>query len=180
MKKVFLIIYTLLAFIFVGQSQEKSGSVKLRLILRPIQTLVVNSTQENIDLIYSETNDYVNGVSSEQKNHLKVNSTGPFTVDVYADSDNIKRTGGDEVISSQSLSVSASAGSTQSLPDAKLNRVNLSTNATNLITSKSGGMGRNFNITYSGAANGGYINDFHDDDSPTVYTTTVTYTIATN
>lgn len=180
MKKVLLSIYLLFSVIVITQAQNTSGSVKLRLILSPIQTLVVNSAQESIDLEYTETSDYINGVSSEQKDHIKINSTGAFTVDVQSVSNNIKRASGDESISSNTLSVRAATGTTNSMPDATMGQVNLSATAANLISSKKGGMGRNFNITYSGVGADGYINDFHNDESPTIYTTTVTYTIAAN
>lgn len=179
MRKILLFISILVTTIAVAQTQSdgSSGSVTLTLRLSPIQTLVVNSSQNNIDLVYADANDYKNGVSSEQKDHLKIFSTGAFIVNVHSASDDLNRSDGDESISAHTLKVKAAAGSSNAMTDATVNEVNLSTTATNLISSGTGGADRNFNITYSGMGADAYVDKYYNNESPTVYSTTVTYTI---
>lgn len=175
-----LILYiaiSILAFVVV-QAQTNSGSVTLSLKLYPIQTLVINSSQKSIDIVYSDASDYKNGVSSEQKDHLKIFSTGAFAVNVHAASDDIKRADGDESVSAQTLKVKAAPGTSNAMTSATFGEVSLSSTATNLITSEVGGIDRNFNITYSGQGADAYVNKYYDNESPTTYSTTVTYTIA--
>ena len=135
MRKIFILISILVTTIALAQtpSAGSSGSVTLSLRLSPIQTLVVNSSQKDIDLVYSDASDYKNGVSSEQKDHLKIFSTGAFTVNVQSTSDEIKRNDGDETLSANTLKIKAAAGASNAMTNATLNEVNLSSTATNLI-----------------------------------------------
>lgn len=178
MRTLFFSILISFSTFAVAQSTGSSGSVTLSLRLSPIQTLVVNSSQKNIDVVYSDASDYKNGVSSEQKDHLKIFSTSAFTVNVHSASDNIKRADGDESISAHTLKVKATPGSTNAMTDVTVGEVSLSDAATSLITSGVGGIDRNFNITYSGQGADAYVNKYYNNESPTVYSTTVTYTIA--
>lgn len=159
------------------ESSGSTGSVTLSLRLSPIQTLFVNSAQKSIDLVYTDASDYKSGVTSEQKDHLKVFSTGAFSVNVHSESDDIKRSDGDESISAHTLKVKAAPGASNALSNATVNEVSLSSTATNLISSGVGGVDRNFNIIYSGMGADAYVNKYYDHESPTVYSTTVTYTI---
>ena len=172
-----ILIITSTIVIAQSESSGSSGSVTLSLRLSPIQTLFVNSSQKNIDLVYTDASDYKNGVTSEQKDHLKIFSTGAFTVNVHSESDDITRSDGEESILAHTLKVKAAPGASNALTNATVNEVNLSSTATNLISSGVGGADRNFNITYSGMGADAYVNKYYDHESPTVYSTTVTYTI---
>lgn len=178
MRKIILFISILVTTTAFAQSESSSGSVTLSLKLSSIQTLVVNSSQKSIDLEYTEVSDYKNGVSSEQKDHLKIFSTGAFTVNVQSASDDIKRADGDESISAHTLKVRAAAGASNAMTNATIGEVQLSASATDLITSGVGGIDRNFNITYSGLGADAYVEKYYNSESPTVYSTTITYTIA--
>lgn len=185
MRKIFLFISFLITTTAVTQAQSagdnsSTGSVTLILRLTPIQTLLVNPSQKSIVLEYTDASDYKNGVSSEQKDHLKIFSTGAFTINVHAASDDIKQEEGDETISAHTLKVKATAGSSNAMTNATVNEVNLSATAASLISSGMGGADKNFNVTYSGMGADAYVNKYYDSEKPTVYSTTVTYTIAAN
>lgn len=182
MRRILITILIVTSTIAVAQTQSSgsSGSVTLSLRLSPIQTLLVNSSQKSIDLVYTDANDYRNGVTSEQKDHLKIFSTGAFTVNVQSESDEIKRSDGDESISAHTLKVKAAPGASNAMTDATVNEVSLSSTATNIITSGVGSANRTFNITYSGMGADAYVNKYYDNESPTIYSTTVTYTITAN
>lgn len=179
MRKIFILISILVTTIAAAQtpSAGSSGSVTLSVRLSPIQTLLVNSSQKDIDLVYSDASDYKNGVSSEQKDHLKIFSTGAFTINVHSSADDIKRNEGSESIAANTLTVKAAAGASNAMADATVGEVNLSTTATNIISSGVGGVDKNFNITYSGMGADTYVDKYYNNESPTVYSTTVTYTI---
>lgn len=178
MKKLILFAAILFAGVSVVNAQTATDNVTLNVKLNPIQTIVVNSTQKNIDLEYKTTVNYGEGVSSLQADHLNIYSTGAFIVQVASNVDDIKRVNGAETISASTIKVKAEEGSTNPLAGQTMAEVNLSTTAANLINSGTGGVNKNFNITYSGLDADGYVNSYFNDENPTVYTTTVTYTIA--
>ena len=187
MKRITILATILLASVSVAMAQwitplattsNASDQVTLNVELHPIQTLFINSSQEKVDLEYKLTTDYSAGVSSLQEDHLKIYSTGAFIVQVQSATNDIVRAGGAETISASTIKVKAELGSTNSLAGQTMAEVSLSTTPTNLINSGVGGVDRNFNVTYSGLDLNGYLNNYFNDENPTVYTTTVTYTIA--
>lgn len=165
---------------FVASFAQATGTAMLNVKLNPIQTLVVNAAQKTVNLEYKNVADYANGVSLLQADHLSIYSTGAFAITVASATNDIKRTktGSTETIASSSIHVVATEGTTAKLTGAILGDVALSTTATDLITSTLGGVNKTFNITYKGLDGNGYVNKYFNDESPTVYTTTVTYTIA--
>lgn len=178
MKKVILFAAILFAGVSVASAQTNPNETTLNVRLYPIQTLVVNPIQNNVNLDYKTTDNYSKGVASLQQDHLKIYSTGAFIVQVASSTNDIVRVGGTETISASTLKVKAEVGTTNPLSGQTLAEVGLSTTATNLINSGTGGVDKNFNITYSGLDLNGYVNNYFDNENPTVYTTTVTYTIA--
>jgi len=185
MKKIILtsaIIFATVAASFAQNSteiQQRTDAATLNVKLNAIQTIEVNSAQKSVNLEYKNKNDYKMGVTSEQQDHLKIYSTGGFFVNVQSDADDIKRANGDETISAATIHVKASAGKTSSLAGAKYGDISLSTTPKDaLISSTTGGVDKNFNITYTGMGGDEYVNKYYNDENPTVYTTVVTYTIA--
>ena len=159
----------------------KSDQVTLNIKLQPIQTITVNSGQKNVDIVYSSIEDYANGVSVTQNDHLEVFSTGGFQVKV--------NTGGDfwygtESISSTDVRISATKGSVKNDATTFAAETGLNHSETNLLTSTKGGRKLKFNVTYNNKAagdNDAYIlAEKANGENETVYTATVTYTIAAN
>lgn len=177
MKKFIFTTATLLSAVGIVFAQTATDQVTLNVKLNPIQTIEVNSVQKTVDLEYTSIADYAGGVSSTQQDHLKVYSTGAFAVTVKSDADDIVRANGSETLSASTLKVKAENGSTNALIGATLGEVSLSTTATNIISSGVGGVGKNFNITYSGMGSDAYVNKYFNDENPTVYTTVLTYAI---
>lgn len=179
MKKIILTSAIIFAAVTATFAQS-TDNVTLNVKLNPIQTLVVNSGQKIVNLEYKNVGDYSNGVKSTQADHLKIYSTGAFAVTVNSDVDDIKRAGGAETIAASGIKVKAEMGSTNGLTNATLSEVSLSkAGGTNtIIQSAVGGVDKNFDITYSGLGANAYVNKYFNAEKPTVYTTTVTYTIA--
>lgn len=181
MKKIILtsaIIFATVASTFAQTTgPTASDNVNLKVILNPIQTLVVNPAQKAVVLEYKTIDNYASGVSQTKEDHLSVYSTGAFVVTVQSATNDIKRDNGEQTISASTIKVKAANGTTSPLLGATVGEVSLSTTATNLINSGTGGVNKTFNVTYSGMGSDGYVNSYFNDEKPTVYETTVTYAI---
>lgn len=158
---------------------QVSDNVKVNIKFKPIQSIVVNSAQKTVDLVYATKDNYANGVSAEMLDHLEVFSTGGFIVTANTDGD-FTRTGGG-TIPANNVTVIATHGTSTTI--GTFTNVGLSTAPTTLITADEGGTALNYNVTYDNTAGASnvYINNYIHGDSPeSIYTATVTYTITTN
>ena len=174
MKIKLLLILLLISFTTFSQNTD---NVTLNIVLRPIQTIIINPTQKNVKLIYDTEDKYANGVSREYTDHIGVFSTGGFIIKVNGNGDLFN---GSESIPLSDVSITASNGSNV-LSNPTYTPVILSTDDKKLITSNAGGRNIKYNVTYNNSLGAGdkYINRyFSSDDSQSVYTTTLTYTIS--
>lgn len=181
--------FSIAAFIICGMvcvnsvkaevSDQVSDNVTVNLKFKPVQSIVVNSTQETVNLEYATKDDYRDGVFKIMEDHLTVFSTGGFVVSVKAENENFVREGGGTIPVSHVI-LSAEEGSTDN-PSFTTNNVTLSTISTALITSNAGGNELKYNVTYDNTARPSYdyINSYIHDDTESVYTAQVTYTIVT-
>jgi hypothetical protein len=180
MKKLAFVSAIVFAGLFAGKvsAQSTSDQVTLNIKLKPVYTLIVDGGQKTVDLVYQSREDYAGGVTQTKNNHLKVYSTGGFEVKVKTNGD-FQGTGG-KSIAANTVSVLASNGDLDAnnsiTPD--YSSVNLSTGDTRILSSDKGGVDHKFNVTYTGANNHAYINNyFGGNGGESVYTATVTYTI---
>lgn len=81
-----------------------------------------------------------------------------------------------ESIDASDILITPQQGSNQ-LSGATFTPINLSDQAQSIISNSTGGVDRTFNINYTGAGGNSYVNKFFNIENPTVYTTTVIYTI---
>lgn len=174
MKKFILTSFALLGFATVN-AQTSTDNVTLNVKLKPIQTLVVNPAQKEVNLLYTTAADYSGGVSSTQADHLTVYSTGGFEVKVKSGDANI--VSGSKNIAANTITITASNGSNNSITGATYTPVSLSNNDQVIATSATGGVNKNINVTYAGAGADTYVNNYIAGQTPTTYTTTLTYTI---
>ena len=176
MKIKLLLVMLIVSFTTFSQNTDQ---VTLNIVLKPIQTITINTGQNKVELIYDTKNKYNNGVSKEYTDHIEVFSTGGFIVNVRGDGDLINNKNNNASISLSDVSVIASKGS-KVTGNPTYNTVNLSTNNKTLISSISGGRDLKYNVTYNNnlGKNDKYINKyFKSDGNESVYTTTLTYTI---
>jgi hypothetical protein len=174
MKKFILASFALLGFATVN-AQTNTDNVTLNVKLKPIQTLVVNPAQKTVDLVYTTAADYSGGVSSTQADHLTVYSTGGFEVKVKGADANIVN--GSKNIAANTITITASNGANNSVAGATYTPVSLSNNDQVIATSATGGVNKNINVTYAGAGADTYVNNYIAGQTPTTYTTVLTYTI---
>src|SRR5690606_11574156 len=147
MKKRFLGLALVLTA-FAGNAQ--ADQVALNVKLYPIQTIVVNA--DNVDVEYKNKDDYVNGVTVTKGDHLTVYSTVGVTVNVKSKTATLTSAlikAAAESISSSDILITSAAGTTNSLAGAAYEtEAPLTTTGAQLINSTTGGVNRNFNVTY--------------------------------
>jgi hypothetical protein len=160
---------------------QKTSDVTVSIKLTPTQSIVVNSTQKTVDLVYATEGNYAQVVSAEMLDHLEIFSTGGFEVKVSADGD-FTGTGG--TIPAGDVTVRATRGTSTDI--GSCTNVELSTTPTTaLITAEEGGRALKYNVTYDNTEAGksdAYIKYISEDseEEESVYTATVTYTITAN
>ncbi|WP_313252709.1 hypothetical protein [Empedobacter sp.] len=163
-----------------AQNQTTTGpkpitaTATLNVKLHPIQTIVIGGTEVNLE--YKTKDDYSKGVTSKMDNHLIVYSTGGFAVNVRSENENLVREVGEGEIPVNTINLVATLG-TGNESGSTFSAVTLDTSDKNLISSTVGGTDLKFNVAYNGKGGDAYVNKYNNVENPTVYTTTVTYTI---
>lgn len=170
MKKIILASILMLGLVTVN-----AQNVTLNVNLKPIQTLVVTPAQKVVNLNYTTTDDYKNGVSSTNTDHLTIYSTGGFQVRVK--SANATMQNGGKTIDANTIQIKATAGSDAVNGAQYTQNVQLSNTEATLVTSTKGGVDKKISIEYKGAGANTYIDNYIPGQNPTVYTTELTYTI---
>lgn len=170
-KGIFLAFASL--FILGGQAfgQTASGTTTLKVTLAQVQTITVKHS--DVELNYATAADYTNGVGVTKQDHIEVDSSDDFKIQVKTSGADLTGTGSNtDLIAAGSISVLASDGSTSPANNGQYTSVNLSTTEQTVITADAG-MGRNFDVKYSGAGSDAYAGKAAD-----TYSTTVTYTLS--
>ena len=165
MKKILLL--TALLGIMWGAAAQKTDYAVLKIVLHPVQSIIVNSAQKYVNLEYKTANDYTVGVTSLKENHLEVFSTGAFNI--LAE----KSTG----INDGVVTIIPDSKSNKPLYGTQMEIVSLTNRPQNLISSGSSAYNHTYNITYKGVGNGSFL-DFLNKGKETTHRTLVTYTIA--
>lgn len=170
MKKIILASILMLGLVTVN-----AQNVTLNVNLKPIQTLVVTPAQKIVNLNYTTTDDYKNGVSSTNADQLTIYSTGGFQVRVKSASATLQS--GSKTMDANTIQIKASAGSDAVNGAQYTQNVQLSNTEATLVTSTKGGVDKKISIEYKGAGANAYIDNYIAGQNPTVYTTELTYTI---
>jgi len=178
MKKTFFLL-SMLAGVLTAQAQV-SDNATVNVRLYPIQTIVVNPDNKVVNLDYQTTTDYKDGVNVDKKDHLKIYSTGGFEVYVSAAGD-LTSSDATKNISAADIKITASAGTVNPLTSTTSNTyksINLSNTNQLLVDNATGGVNKTVSVNYAAAGADAYVDKFINGENPTVYTTTVTYTIS--
>lgn len=155
---------------------QNTGNVTLNIKLSPIQTLLVNSKQSTVNLNYTTKNDYANGVNVDQADHLTVYSTGGFQVKVKASGSQL--IGKANNIDVSDITLTASNGTQALSNNAVFSAATLSAEDKVIVSSTKGGVDKTINVNYSAKGdNNKYLDYYQNTENPTVFTTTLTYTI---
>ncbi len=163
------------ALTLVGFAAANAQTVTLNVRLKPIQTLIVNTAQKTVNLDYTTRDDYANGVTSSNADHLTIYSTGGFQVKVKSATAALQN--GSKSIQANTIQVKASAG-TDPVNGAQYAALTpLSATETTLVTSSVGGVDKKISIDYKGSGANAYLDNYVANQNPSVYTTELTYTI---
>lgn len=170
---ILTILCALVSGVAFGQAQAT-----LNVKLYPIQTIVIGGNN-TVNLEYKTKDNYLNGVTSDMKDHLVVYSTGGFAVKVKSENEDLVYTKDalTSKIAANTINLQATLGTGNELNASTMNNVVLSNENKNLISSNVGGTELKFNVAYNGKGNNDYVNKYYNVETPNVYTTTVTYTI---
>ena len=160
--KIVNIVLTLL--ICVNLSAQTSDRVNLSIILRPVQSIVINQSQKDVELIYDTEDKYKDGVISINPDHLRVFSSGGFAVQVASKAPDI------DGLNLADVSITADA--VKPNPNYTFTPITLSQNPSDLIVSGRGGRDLLFNVEYRGVGSDAYL-----DKEYKSYSIEVEYTI---
>jgi hypothetical protein len=171
-----LLIMALFSVNGVMAEGPANTNVTVNIKFTPIQTIEVNGSQNEVNFVYENIATYQSGASDQFKEkHLKINSSGPFVVNVM--STNFDGDLSDITIPASDVAVQVvnTTGYTGAGIEAPLR---LSATKKTLFTSTVGGMNLEFNVTYSnpGGKNGKYLEGYLKGEE-VIYTADVTYEI---
>ena len=157
---------------------SNTDKVTVNIKFIPIQTIEVNGNE--VEFLYDNIGKYQSGASDQTKEkHLKINSSGPFVVNVVSTGFTGGLSGKTILLSDVAVQVvNTTTGYTGAGIEAPLH---LSTTKAILFTSTGGGMNLEFDVTYSnpGGKNGKYLEGYLKGEKVT-YTAQVTYEIVAN
>lgn len=180
MKKLFITSLTMVCGI-AAVAQTNTDNVTLNVKLNPIQTLVVNAQQKTVNIDYTTKDHYKDGVSSKQANHLNIFSTGGFEVKVKSSGSELTNqgtAGPNGNIDVATINIVATQAAQNSLADAQYGQnVTLSNNEGIIVSSTKGARDKNIDIEYKAAGNDAYLDKYVANQTPTTFSTVVTYTI---
>lgn len=163
-----------------GTTPKKSDNDKVNLAVHiyPIQTLVIKN-EKDVVLEYKTKEHFKEGVSKKVDDHIEVYSTGGFVIMAKTKNPNLVGISSNQkTIASSDIKLLATNG-TSSLGVGGMVEAQLNGSATgvSLLTSSVGGVDKTFNVEYFAAGGNKYINHYVNGETPTKYTTEVTYTI---
>lgn len=160
-----------------GQTPTGNDQVTVNIKLNPIQAIVVNASQEQVDLVYTTVEDYKDGkTSGVLSKHLTVYSAGKFVVNVKAGTKFIDTEG--NTIEAGDVTVKLTPSEGTAIGSEK--SVTLSTDDQALITTTTGGgNGLEYDVEYDNTAGGNYqyTPKYTITSGEQVYTATITYSI---
>lgn len=153
---------------------QESANVQFNLVLTDVQSITLNQNQKNVTIVLNNTQDFTNGKTLAQPDHLKISSTSDYEIKVGASS---QLKGGSVNIPVGTIGISPSLGSRGGPNNTSLifSDVYLSTNQQTLVHSEDGDILRSFDIDYK--VTGG--SDYYNKPVGT-YSTTITYSILPN
>src|SRR5690606_7054093 len=124
--------------------------------------------------------DYINGVELIQPDHLNIYSTGAFVVKVKSNEGNlVNNRYGNKIVSSD-IEISTLAGELNPFKGeagTENTKVTLSGTEQSLIQSNVGGVNKTVSIKYKASGNSSYVEKYINNESPSIYSTQVVYSI---
>jgi hypothetical protein len=171
-RKISLVIAIILVgFIYSSKlSAQASASSTVNIVLANVSSIKVNAAQTSVALNFSNADDYNNGVSLAQVQHLEVTCTGGYQVTVKASGPTMINGASTIPVSTITLTPSISSGSTDA--GAAFTPVSLSATPQNMITTPNGATKIYYDLRYKASGGPQYIGK-----AAGTYTTTITFTI---
>lgn len=156
------------------QAQE-SGSVNINITLHPVQILTVG--QENVNIAFRNSEDYIQGVANLNEGHLTVFSTGGYEISVRAAVPGFEPTTGQEkeiplnLLRIEALMPDGGIGSKN------LSSVHLRDYHQNIISSSHADLGVSYDVMYEGLGGLALLEYVSNDLEVSTFTARVIYSI---
>lgn len=169
MKKFYLVVFVMGVLCSSADTygqDRKSGEANLTVNLHQIQNIVVENPNVNIDLATAA--EYNNGKTSMMNNHLLVNSTCNYQINVKANRDLQLEGPGINTIPINTVTLTPFDGD-----QAAGNGLALSTSFQTFISSNSGVLSKHYGVNFKVSGGNDYINKPEG-----AYSATITYTIS--
>lgn len=152
---------------------QQKAEVQFSVRLGDFQSIVVNSSQNNLGVNLSSKAEVLQGKSIQQQDHIKVTSTSEYEINVSSSS---QLKGAQDELPSEIIQITPSAGSGVQLQNTiQFSKVALSTTQQTIINSSSGDIDRSFNMDYFIKGSEEFLKK-----STGNYTTTISYSIVPN
>lgn len=146
-KRVFHIILFSLFGVMAGFSQQKA-EVQFSVHLGDFQSIVVNSSQNQVGVHLDSKEDVLNGKGVQQNDHIKVTSTSQYEINVSSSSELM---GVQNELPAGMIQITPSSGSTMvnvAPHQIDYSKVSLSKQQQTIINSSKGDIERSFNMNY--------------------------------
>lgn len=172
MNKIYTILFALLAsFCITEANAQNSAGTNLNIHLNDIQSIKINESQSNVGISLNTSNDYINGKSILEANHIEIMSSSNYEIRVSAAS-NLSGEGATIDIGTVTLTPTQGNVGGESQGSITMSPTALSLTDNTLVQSTSGDIKRSFDIEYHVSGGSEYLN------KPTgTYSTLITYTI---
>lgn len=170
MKKLIPII-CIIFFGTVNSFAQNSAGTQLSVQLNNIQSIKINETQNDVTIALNTAEEYANGKSTDQPDHIEIMSSSNYEIKVSASSNLISE---NSSININTVSLTPTLGTIGNVPtgDILLSETPLSICDNTIVSSSQGDIQISFNIKYRVSGGSEYLN------KPIgTYTTLVTYTI---
>lgn len=165
----FIISFLIILIGFSSKAQESANS-KLSVQINNVQSIRINEQQQNVEISINTIEDFKNGKSNNNNDHIEVMSNGKYEVRVVANGHLLK---GESKINVDQIKLTPNFGTKgKSTNDINFFPVDLSLENNRIITSTKGDIIRSFSMNYH--LKGG--EELMNSESGT-YNTTITYTI---
>ncbi len=161
---------------------QTTASATLNVVLADVRSIKVNPAQNVVNITFSNSSDYSNGVAINQIGHLEITSTSGYIVKARASSANLIFGAEQIPVSTVTLTASLNSGGiSSSSSTGKANTstyvypIRLSTTPRVMIEGSLGGAGIIYDVNYKAGGGVDYMNKPSGN-----YSTTIIYTIEPN
>ena len=161
-EKLIFAAFAFTGYVLLSAQQNSNFKCKIKAYLDPCGEYC----PKVVNLDYVTKDDYANGVSSVNADHLNIYSTGGFQIKVK--STNAALQNGAKNIQANTMQIKATAGSEPVTGAQYAQNTQLSANETTSVTSAIAGLDKKISIEYKGAGSNTYLDNYISGQTLTI------------